>query len=83
MSTITTSITLTGDILSSYTWPITINSGVTVTLGSDISLTSNSQYFIIGGSNVTFNGLIYKIIKHKKSHLTDISKDHIKCFSNV
>ena len=56
MSTITTSLTLTADILATYTWPITINTGVIVTLGSDITLTTANQYFIIGGSNITFTG---------------------------
>ena len=42
-------------------WPITISAGVTVTVGSDLTLTTISQYFIIGGSGVTIDGAGYEV----------------------
>jgi hypothetical protein len=61
-STISTSTLITSSTLSSYSWPVTINtSGVVVTLGSDITLTSSNQYFIIGGSNIIFAGSNFRV----------------------
>jgi hypothetical protein len=72
MSTISSSGTFTYSNTSSFSyggtislvnsqisWPITISAGVTVTFGSDLTLTSTSQYFIIGGENVTIDGANY------------------------
>jgi hypothetical protein len=50
--------TYTGDI---NTWPITINASLTVTFGSDLTLTTTAQYFIIGGENVTIDGAGYQV----------------------
>ena len=44
-----------------FTNPITINADVTVTFGSDLTLTTTSQYFIIGGDNVTIDGAGYEV----------------------
>ncbi len=65
MSTISTSTIINSTTLSTYTWPITIGTGgttpITVTLSSDITLTGNNQYFIIAGSNITFQGTNYRV----------------------
>ena len=46
---ITTTTTTTG-------WPVTINAGFTITFTENITLDLATQYFIIGGDNVTING---------------------------
>jgi hypothetical protein len=61
MTTINTTTSITQDMISSFTWPIIINSGVTIILGSNISLNDNNQYFIINGSNIVFNGVNFII----------------------
>jgi len=43
------------------TWPITINASLTVTFGSDLTLTTSDQYFIIGGDSVTIDGSGYQV----------------------
>ena len=48
----------TGDI---NTWPITVSAGVKVTFGSDLTLTTTTQYFTIGGSAVTIDGAGYEV----------------------
>ena len=45
----------------SFASSITINAGVTVTFGSDLTLTSTNQYFIIGGVGVTIDGAGYVV----------------------
>lgn len=54
-STITISIIINQSDIENktYTWPVTITSGtqenpVIITLGTNIELSSNTQYFIIG-----------------------------------
>ena len=48
---------LTDTLGDSYSFPITIDAGVTVSLTGDITLTTNTtNYFIIGGNGVTFDG---------------------------
>jgi hypothetical protein len=83
MTTITTSLTLTADILATYTWPVIINSGVTITLGSNINLTSNSQYFIIGGSNVIFDGSIYKINLSSITNYAGLFQNNTLSYTNI
>ena len=80
-STISTSTIITSSTLSSYSWPVTINtSGVVVTLGSDITLTSNNQYFIIGGSNITFVGSNFRVyISNVGSYPGLISNPNLTC----
>ena len=48
----------TGDI---NTWPITVSADVTVTFGSNLTLTTTNQYFIIGGTGVTIDGAGYEV----------------------
>lgn len=83
MSTITTSITLTANILVSYTWPITINSGVTISLDSNINLNTNNQYFIIGGSNIIFDGKNYKIYISKTINYDGLFQNNNLVNSNI
>ncbi len=83
MTTINTSLTLTADILATYIWPVIINSGVTITLGSNISLTSNTQYFIIGGSNVIFDGSIYKINLSGITNYTGLFQNNTLSYTNI
>jgi hypothetical protein len=59
MSTISTSTTITDP--TSYTWPITINGGtvsspVIITFGTNLTLSSVSQFFIIGSQYITIEG---------------------------
>lgn len=59
ITTITTSITFTNNIVSNYEWPVTINSAnlpITITFGDDITIDTFSKYFIINSSNITING---------------------------
>ena len=60
-TTISNSVTLTQSVLDSYSWPVTINGGSTgspviLTLGENVTLTSEQNYFIINGDYVTFEG---------------------------
>ena len=56
MSTISSDITLTQSIINGYSWPVTIDTGVTVTIGEDLSISGGTnRYFIIGGDNVTID----------------------------
>jgi hypothetical protein len=59
MSTIATDTILTQDIINKYTWPVTIDAGVKVTLGDTLSISTNqgtNGYFKIGGDNVQILG---------------------------
>jgi hypothetical protein len=58
---INTNTTITNTDISTYVWPITILGGtssnvVTITLGTDITLNSSSEYFIIGSQYIIFDG---------------------------
>ena len=56
-TSITSNITLTQASLSSYTWPISIDtSGVIVKFAENLTFTNVNQYFIIGNSNITIDG---------------------------
>jgi hypothetical protein len=60
-STIISAVTLTQSILDGYSWPVTINGGTSgspliVTLGEDVTLSNELNYFIINGDYVTFEG---------------------------
>ena len=59
MGTIAANTTITDP--TAYTWPLTINAGITVTIGANLTITALNQYFIIGGSNVTITGQNYII----------------------
>lgn len=83
MSIITTSITLTTTILASYSWPITINSGVTITLGSNITLTTVNQYFIINGSNILFDGLTFNIYLSEISNYSGLFQNNNPVNTNI
>jgi len=61
MSTITSNTEINSTNFSGYTWPVTINANVTVTFGSDLTLTSTNHYFIMGGANVVINGNNYNV----------------------
>ena len=59
MTTISSSTTITDP--SVYTWPITISGGilgtpVVITIGNDITLNNNNNYFIIGSEYIEFQG---------------------------
>ena len=56
MSTISVDTTLTQGLFDSYTSPITISEGVTVTLSEYINNSNSAKYFILGGTNITFEG---------------------------
>jgi hypothetical protein len=59
MSTIATDTILTQDIINKYTWPVTIDAGVKVTLGDTLSISTDqgtNGYFKIGGDNVQILG---------------------------
>jgi hypothetical protein len=56
MTTISVDTTLTQSLFDSYSSPITINEGVTVTLSEYINNSNSTKYFIIGGTNITFEG---------------------------
>ena len=62
MSTISTDTTLTQALFDTYTSPITINEGVTVTLSEYITNSTSAKYFIIGGTNITVEGAKNSII---------------------
>ena len=62
MGSITSSTVITN--LSVLTWPLTISaSNITVTLGTDLTFNTLSQYFIIGAgiTNITIDGQNYNI----------------------
>jgi len=72
MSTISSSGTLTyssgtfsytGSFSSgdANTWPITVSASVTVTFGSDLTISTAEKYFIVGGTNVTIDGGNYLV----------------------
>jgi hypothetical protein len=55
--TITTNTTISQSDIASTTWPVTISgTNITVTFGSNLTLTSATHKFQITGSNVTING---------------------------
>jgi len=56
MTTLTTNTTLTQSLVNSYTWPVSINANVTITLGENIIFNILDHYFIIEGNNIVFNG---------------------------
>ena len=60
MSIISSDITLSQSIINGYSWPVTINASVTVTIGEDLSISTSTGgtdgYFIIWGDNVTIDG---------------------------
>lgn len=63
---ISSSTVLTQSLLNSYSWPVTINGGITgspvvITLGEDITLNNSQNYFILNGDYIDFDGNDYKI----------------------
>ena len=42
-------------------WPVSIDENITVTFGSDLTLTTPLQYFVIGGDHVTIDGAGYAV----------------------
>lgn len=56
VSLIDSDTTITQAVADSYTCPVTVNAGVSVTLGENLSFDSVSNYFVIGGNGVTING---------------------------
>lgn len=58
---ISSSTVLTQSLLNSYSWPVTINGGISgspivVTLGEDVTLSNSQNYFILNGDYINFNG---------------------------
>lgn len=65
-STISSSVTLTQTALNEYTWPVSITGGsagspIIVSLAENVILSHASNYFIIKGDYVTFQGNNYTI----------------------
>lgn len=56
MTTISTNTTITSSSLSLYTWPIAINTNVTLTLKGNLNILENSWYFLINGNNINIVG---------------------------
>jgi hypothetical protein len=55
--TITTNTTISQSDIASTTWPVTISgTNITLTFGSNLTLTSTSHKFLITASNVTIDG---------------------------
>ena len=50
-----------GSATTITSWPITVSASVTVTFGSNLTLSDVSQYFTIGGSDVTIDGAGYVV----------------------
>lgn len=48
--------TITQAFADGYTWPVVVNTGVTITFGENLTFDSVSHYFIIDGSDVTIDG---------------------------
>lgn len=64
---ISSSTVLTQSLLDSYSWPVTINGGISgspvvITLGEDVTLSNSQNYFILNGDYIDFNGNDHKII---------------------
>jgi hypothetical protein len=55
-STISTNTTITQSDVNSYTWPVTISNGATVTFGENLIFSSDNRYFIIGSNGITVDG---------------------------
>jgi hypothetical protein len=57
MTELNSNTTITQTDINGYAFPVTISgSGLVITLGEDIVLNAVDHYFIIGSSNVTFDG---------------------------
>jgi uncharacterized protein YjdB len=54
-------IILTQDNIVEYSWPVTVDNGVTLTFGSNLTFTSSINYFIIGSNNVIIDGSGYTV----------------------
>jgi hypothetical protein len=61
MSTISSNTAINQNYVGNNSWPITINAGLTVTFSENLVIDSSNQYFIVGGSGVTIDGLGYTV----------------------
>ena len=65
-----------------FTTPgVTINTGATVKLSSDLSFNATSQYFIIGSNSVTFDGSGNKIVINTIANYPGVFKCAIDAYS--
>ena len=57
MTTITSNTSINQNYVDNNSWPVTIAAGLTVTFSENLVVTNANQYFIVGGSGVTIDGL--------------------------
>jgi len=53
---------ITAESVETMSWPVTVPASTLVSFLEDITLTSPSQYFIVGGDNVTFDGGLHTVL---------------------
>ena len=50
-----------GSAIVVLSWPITLAQDTTLTFLTDLEITTTTQYFVVGGANVTINGNGFKV----------------------